>query len=61
MKKFCVAVSNKKLLRHMWTEDLAKMYYIKKRPTPKLPKFSEDDSDFSQPGSPKVLVEAQME
>lgn len=47
MKKFCVAVSSKKLLRCIWAEDLAKMYYFKKRQTPKLPKFSEDNSDFN--------------
>ncbi len=46
MKKICIKVGNSIKYKHIWASDISKIYYIKKRVTPKLPKFTENFSDF---------------
>jgi hypothetical protein len=42
MKKICVKVGVRNNFRLISANDLSKIYYVKKRATPKLPKFSEE-------------------
>jgi hypothetical protein len=40
MKKILVKIGIHSSHRSIFVEDLTKLYYIKSRPTPKLPKFT---------------------
>lgn len=46
MKKICVKIGSRKSLKLISANDLTKIYFIKKRPTPKLPKFEDEISDY---------------
>lgn len=39
MKKICIKVGASNKYKQICAADISKIYYIKKRPTPKLPKF----------------------
>lgn len=58
MKRICVKIGHRNNLKHIWAKDLSKLYYIKKRATPKLPKFVDDEFISESPSSPKILVTA---
>jgi hypothetical protein len=40
MKKILVKIGIRQHHRSIFVEDLSKLYYIKSRPTPRLPKFT---------------------
>lgn len=45
MKKILVKIGMRKQLKSIHIEDLSKLYYIKKRSYPNLPKFTEEETD----------------
>lgn len=57
MKKICVQVGRRRTTpKCIWAEDISKLYYFKKRSTPRLPKFTEELSDFEESRNDKFLV-----
>lgn len=42
MKKICVKIGIRNIVRRISAEDISKLYYFKKRNTPRLPKFASD-------------------
>lgn len=59
MKKECIVVVIGRSKRLLCTHDLKKMYYIKKKKTPKLPKYLPEIDSISetQQNPPRSLID----
>jgi hypothetical protein len=60
MKKIQVKIGTRKHTQHVFVEDLAKLYYIKARTTPRLPNFNDGLSHY-QEDSHDILIGVRSE
>lgn len=61
MKKICIKIGAINNLRQVWAQDLSKLYYFKKRATPKLQKYVDSDSDYSDESSPQIMLSVRLD
>lgn len=61
MKKICVKIGARNNLKHIYAYDLAKIYYIKKKVTPRLPPFEDEISDFEESNNNPLLISARLD
>lgn len=57
MKKITIIVGPRREYRQIGVEDIGKIYYLKIKTTPRLPKFMDETVEYQGP-TPKIAVEA---